>query len=57
MPRGQGGYLRKLQTSISPGKTMEKAESAPAANGSRASNMADVSQRDFMEKIDHFQQT
>lgn len=29
---------------------MEKAESAPAANESRASNMVNVNQQDFMEK-------
>lgn len=50
MPRGQGGYLRKLQTNISPGKIMEKVESAPAANERRASSMANVNQPDFMEK-------
>lgn len=37
IPRGQGGYPRKLQTNTRPGKIMEKAESAPAASESRAS--------------------
>jgi len=39
----------KQQTSISPGKIMEKAESAPAAD-EHDSNTASVNQQDFMEK-------